>query len=196
CGHRRMLPIGAGLQLEKPRVAAAEPHELLVAAAFDDAALIHDDDEIRAAHRREAVRDQDGDLVPGQRAEVLEDFRFGLGVHGRRRLVEHEELGAAAHEGARERDALPLPARELLAAVEPAPERRLVALRQRLDELVRAAARRGVRPALTVLESLDVAGTDVLADLERSEEHTSELQSRENLVCRLLLEKKKRRWSQ
>src|SRR5690606_40730342 len=29
--------------------------------------------------------------------------------------------------------------------------------------------------------------------LLRSEEHTSELQSRENLVCRLLLEKKKRR---
>src|SRR5690606_41391748 len=28
-------------------------------------------------------------------------------------------------------------------------------------------------------------------DLVRSEEHTSELQSRENLVCRLLLEKKK-----
>src|SRR5690606_41756337 len=29
------------------------------------------------------------------------------------------------------------------------------------------------------------------ADAARSEEHTSELQSRENLVCRLLLEKKK-----
>src|SRR5690606_39956334 len=29
-------------------------------------------------------------------------------------------------------------------------------------------------------------------DAARSEEHTSELQSRENLVCRLLLEKKKR----
>src|SRR5690606_41342674 len=29
-------------------------------------------------------------------------------------------------------------------------------------------------------------------DFIRSEEHTSELQSRENLVCRLLLEKKKR----
>src|SRR5436309_8987700 len=28
----------------------------------------------------------------------------------------------------------------------------------------------------------------------RSEEHTSELQSRENLVCRLLLEKKKKRF--
>src|SRR5690606_1532284 len=30
------------------------------------------------------------------------------------------------------------------------------------------------------------------AELDRSEEHTSELQSRENLVCRLLLEKKKK----
>src|SRR5690606_40615416 len=29
-------------------------------------------------------------------------------------------------------------------------------------------------------------------DSDRSEEHTSELQSRENLVCRLLLEKKKK----
>src|SRR5690606_39730978 len=32
-----------------------------------------------------------------------------------------------------------------------------------------------------------------LGDHRRSEEHTSELQSRENLVCRLLLERKKRR---
>src|SRR5690606_39722711 len=38
---------------------------------------------------------------------------------------------------------------------------------------------------------------DNAADREsqRSEEHTSELQSRENLVCRLLLEKKKKQWS-
>src|SRR5436309_12316860 len=32
-----------------------------------------------------------------------------------------------------------------------------------------------------------------LVDPNRSEEHTSELQSRENLVCRLLLEKKKKK---
>src|SRR5690606_40396344 len=32
---------------------------------------------------------------------------------------------------------------------------------------------------------------DHFSRLRRSEEHTSELQSRENLVCRLLLEKKK-----
>src|SRR2546430_3004395 len=30
------------------------------------------------------------------------------------------------------------------------------------------------------------------AEIERSEEHTSELQSQSNLVCRLLLEKKKK----
>src|SRR5690606_41823922 len=32
---------------------------------------------------------------------------------------------------------------------------------------------------------------ELFASAHRSEEHTSELQSRENLVCRLLLEKKK-----
>src|SRR5690606_41771899 len=36
------------------------------------------------------------------------------------------------------------------------------------------------------------AAEHALARFDRSEEHTSELQSRENLVCRLLLEKKKR----
>src|SRR5690606_40887710 len=35
-------------------------------------------------------------------------------------------------------------------------------------------------------------GYDFKIYIERSEEHTSELQSRENLVCRLLLEKKKK----
>src|SRR5207302_3934389 len=36
----------------------------------------------------------------------------------------------------------------------------------------------------------DLAAAGVLGRRPRSEEHTSELQSRENLVCRLLLEKK------
>src|SRR5690606_41555691 len=35
------------------------------------------------------------------------------------------------------------------------------------------------------------AQVKVIEQTQRSEEHTSELQSRENLVCRLLLEKKK-----
>src|SRR3712207_8369716 len=39
--------------------------------------------------------------------------------------------------------------------------------------------------------SRQVVGDDDLPCAERSEEHTSELQSRQYLVCRLLLEKKK-----
>src|SRR5690606_40000519 len=39
---------------------------------------------------------------------------------------------------------------------------------------------------------LGVQRNDVARAGQRSEEHTSELQSRENLVCRLLLEKKKK----
>src|SRR5690606_39743416 len=50
-----------------------------------------------------------------------------------------------------------------------------------LELLQIGVARRGHRPAQRSNQ----------VDPTRSEEHTSELQSRENLVCRLLLEKKK-----
>src|SRR5207302_10592460 len=46
----------------------------------------------------------------------------------------------------------------------------------------------GTVTGATMAEQFDVAAGNVV---KRSEEHTSELQSRENLVCRLLLEKKK-----
>src|SRR5436309_10912235 len=62
------------------------------------------------------------------------------------------------------------------------------------DRPLRVARRRDGEAA-----SLDALGAyrglieeaTVLHQEQRSEEHTSELQSRENLVCRLLLEKKK-----
>src|SRR2546430_11953681 len=41
--------------------------------------------------------------------------------------------------------------------------------------------------------AVNVEGTTTVAQAVRSEEHTSELQSQSNLVCRLLLEKKKTR---
>src|SRR2546427_1903461 len=57
------------------------------------------------------------------------------------------------------------------------------------DRLKDTSFRRIHRNALktSVLET-------ILEHLERSEEHTSELQSQSNLVCRLLLEKKKNRY--
>src|SRR5690554_7602315 len=47
-----------------------------------------------------------------------------------------------------------------------------------------------------LLQCFHFAGTAVVAEMNgqpRSEEHTSELQSRPHLVCRLLLEKKKKK---
>src|SRR5690606_40940954 len=51
--------------------------------------------------------------------------------------------------------------------------------------IVESLAGEGARVAFCARTDADVKSA------ERSEEHTSELQSRENLVCRLLLEKKK-----
>src|SRR5690606_41943885 len=52
------------------------------------------------------------------------------------------------------------------------------------SKLVSLGEKLGVQPKNYGANVLDTVA-------ERSEEHTSELQSRENLVCRLLLEKKK-----
>src|SRR5688572_32757663 len=43
---------------------------------------------------------------------------------------------------------------------------------------------------------VDAPGEGELRRAHRSEEHTSELQSQSNLVCRLLLEKKKKQYNQ
>src|SRR2546430_7685407 len=45
-------------------------------------------------------------------------------------------------------------------------------------------------PAASALRSLPMMDHAALLPQDRSEEHTSELQSQSNLVCRLLLEKK------
>src|SRR5690606_42078212 len=51
-----------------------------------------------------------------------------------------------------------------------------------------------ISPAPSRADSRMTAGVEVSTEMmTRSEEHTSELQSRENLVCRLLLEKKKKK---
>src|SRR5690606_39826453 len=66
-----------------------------------------------------------------------------------------------------------------------------------LQPLVEMAKREYVRHEFRMLSYRAVLDTyypkdrAILSPLRRSEEHTSELQSRENLVCRPLLEKKK-----
>src|SRR5438874_2978585 len=56
---------------------------------------------------------------------------------------------------------------------------------------VYAAVRQGLGAASSFLWISNLLRSDVWLARDRSEEHTSELQSRRDLVCRLLLEKKK-----
>src|SRR5256885_17250579 len=65
---------------------------------------------------------------------------------------------------------------------------RIGAPRARLDDDVEAAVTGPPEPLRRLVIEADV---QVREQLVRSEEHTSELQSPCNLVCRLLLEKKK-----
>src|SRR2546430_7875744 len=55
----------------------------------------------------------------------------------------------------------------------------------------RHVRRAGLADILGAAGAVNVSG-DLQQKLDRSEEHTSELQSQSNLVCRLLLEKKKK----
>src|SRR3712207_7431668 len=61
-------------------------------------------------------------------------------------------------------------------------------MRARLDPAVQALRDRLAPAPVTVPDPPPFDGT--ITDTARSEEHTSELQSRQYLVCRLLLEKK------
>src|SRR5256885_10515722 len=61
---------------------------------------------------------------------------------------------------------------------------------RRLREGVEAQLKRNVRLSLVGVAKQSAVLGQLAVALERSEEHTSELQSPCNLVCRLLLEKK------
>src|SRR5439155_23726240 len=70
-------------------------------------------------------------------------------------------------------------------------EAELLAHRPVLGERFAASGEMGAQPD-QLLGDIDPVRHERDLDRERSEEHTSELQSRGHLVCRLLLEKKKK----
>src|SRR3712207_9459013 len=77
-------------------------------------------------------------------------------------------------------DALPISSSEI----------RMFASRLRRSMRMRSPVRTSARPP-PAAASGDALRMDGEPEVPRSEEHTSELQSRQYLVCRLLLEKKK-----
>ena len=87
-------------------------------------------------------------------------LRFGVERGGR--LVEDQDVGFLAHEGAAERDLLPLTAGELDAVLEPAAELRLEAVLQLAGERFGAAFVERATEALAVIDVHAVAERDVL----------------------------------
>src|SRR5690606_38711093 len=61
--------------------------------------------------------------------------------------------------------------------------------RAKFAQLAESLVKRTIDPCRSALKNAGYSPSDIDEIILRSEEHTSELQSRENLVCRLLLEK-------
>src|SRR5437763_14823336 len=106
-------------------------------ADLGDAAALEHRDPIRRAHRREPVTDEDRAPILGERLDPLEQVVLRLRVQRGGGLVEHQQLGIVPHEGAGERDLLPLPARELVALLEPAAQHGVELLGQLVDDAPR-----------------------------------------------------------
>src|SRR5438045_2523493 len=132
-GYRFSLLLFVGeLQLVEPSVSAAEREQLGVFAALDDAPALDDDDQVGAAHGREAVGDHNGRAPAREVGERLLHEPLGLGVERRGRLVKDEHGGVREH-GAGDGEALTLAAGKEDAALA---DDCVVAARKLADELV------------------------------------------------------------
>src|SRR5437660_12457934 len=72
--RRTASAIGRGLEIEQLRVPAAELQELFVRARLDQTALLEDQDAVRLAHRRKAMRDEDRRAPMRQLAQAPEQL--------------------------------------------------------------------------------------------------------------------------
>src|SRR2546427_10058708 len=208
CRSRR-APAGSAvpgrLKGEQLGVQPAPRHELLVSPLVHQLAPLQYQNAVGHPHRGEAVRNEDGHAALCELGEPQEHFVLRPRVQRRRGLVEDEDL-RIAHVSPAQRHLLPLAPRQADAAGEPPAQHLVVAARQAGGHRVRQAAPRRLAHSGLVAQRVHLAHADVLLQDEvvayevledhadvvaRSEEHTSELQSQSNLVCRLLLEKKK-----
>src|SRR5690606_39748998 len=118
----------------------------------------------RGENLRAKARDVEGQLLVGDRNGVV-NHRVELDVNAGLSQGVHRDEGRARP-----------------SAAERAGARRGASRDAKGDSVVRSPAEVAARG------TPDETGDQELALQQRSEEHTSELQSRENLVCRLLLE--------
>src|SRR2546430_11933303 len=126
------------------------------------------------------MRVEEANLIHVSRIEgPYQKVHGGIALPQSRRDTRAPITGLPAPEGSLERDQQPVEARGLGA---------VAALRGQHAEQPSVLLVLGVRASQV---GSDRAGGVRVSGRIRSEEHTSELQSQSNLVCRLLLEKKK-----
>src|SRR2546430_5887707 len=129
-------------------------------------------------------------LIGGQRhvAGFASSFRF---LHERSSLrhVSPRSLGRSGGASARPRRLHVLVTARGLDVLVAARSLDILVTTRRLHVLVTARGLDVLVAARSLHILITARGLDILASTSRSEEHTSELQSQSNLVCRLLLEK-------
>src|SRR5207248_11464419 len=101
------------VQLSVPAVLR---QELGVGAALHDLPVLHDEDLVRAADGREAVRDHERRAATPQRTQPVLDGRLALRVEARGGLVEDQDP-RIGEDRPRDRDPLALAARQLDASL-------------------------------------------------------------------------------
>ena len=139
------------------RIEAVLLQQLVVFALFDDMAALHDEDDIRLADGRQAMRDDEARAPPHHGGERLLDLQLGARVDGAGRLVQNQHRRQRQHEP-RDAEQLPLPGGESCARVG---QGRIIALRQARDEAVGMG---GLRRGLDLgLRGLRPCQRDVLA---------------------------------
>ena len=114
------------------RVGAVAGEQLGVRTLLDDVAVLHDEDDVGVADRRQAVRDDEAGPVAAQRGHRVLDQQLGPGVDRRRRLVEDQQL-RCGEERPRDGEQLLLARRDVAGL---GVELGLVPLGQRVDEPV------------------------------------------------------------
>ena len=77
----------AELEIVELPIDAVPGEQLGVRSCFEDAALVHHDDEVGALDRREAVCDADGGAPHHEFLDHGLDGAFGFGIEGAGRLV-------------------------------------------------------------------------------------------------------------
>src|SRR4051812_34060484 len=80
------------LSQDHPVVAAPRLHELLVRTALHDTAVLHDENEVGASYRRQAMSNYESGAAREERRHRRLDELLALGVQIARRFVEDENL--------------------------------------------------------------------------------------------------------